>query len=458
MMQAKILLAEDDPQLLGLLAEFLQEEGYQVNTASDGHRARAALEEEEFHLALFDLMLPGLSGLELLSLVKSRTPETEVVIFTGYADLESSLTALRLGAYDYLVKSGLRLEEVGAVVARALEKSRLAQDNRKLLAQLRQTQAELARQRAQELAQIRRIGESLAGPLTREGLVQGVLNLIWESLPLDILGLELEGAAVKRPRQNYRVRPGLDESGFKSFKAWLQAGAVSPGAGEMPGRPESCPFPALIWSRLGEGEISGLVAAGRQDPFNPEEEALFRIFALQADAALKNLGLFEQVKSLALRDSLTGLYNYRHLWEVLAYEVEKSRRYRQPLSVLYLDIDDFKLINDRYGHPQGDLVLKEVAARLIKAVRLADLVCRIGGEEFVILLSQTAVEQALVLAERLRAAISTPPIPLPDGDLQISISIGYAGLQPEMSGEDLVRQADAALYRAKQGGKDRVCA
>ena len=159
----------NDPQLLGLLAEFLQEEGYQVTTAPDGHRARAALEEEEFHLALFDLMLPGPSGLELLSLVKSRTPETEVVIFTGHADLESSLTALRLGAYDYLVKFGLRLEEVGAVVARALEKSRLAQDNRKLLAQLRQTQAELARQRAQESAQIRRIGESLAGPLTPGG-------------------------------------------------------------------------------------------------------------------------------------------------------------------------------------------------------------------------------------------------------------------------------------------------
>ena len=199
------------------------------------------------------------------------------------------------------------------------------------------------------------------------------------------------------------------------------------------------------------------MAGGREAPFTPEESELFDVLILQGEAALKNLELFEEVKSLAIRDGLTGLYNYRHFWELLGYEVEQSRRYETPLSLLFLDLDSFKVINDNLGHSQGDAVLKTLADYLQGALRQADVICRYGGEEFVVLLPKTPLEQAMLLAERLRQKISEQVIPLPERDLRFTVSIGVAGLSPGMDGEALVNAADAAMYQAKQGGKNQVC-
>jgi len=137
--------------------------------------------------------------------------------------------------------------------------------------------------------------------------------------------------------------------------------------------------------------------------------------------------------------------------------VELARRYQHPLSLLFLDIDDFKKVNDTLGHPVGDLVLKALGNYLQAAVRQADLVCRYGGEEFVVLLAETEAQQAKISAERLRAGISHIPVDLPERQLYFTVSIGVAELGPGMDGETLVKAADAALYQAKQTGKNRVC-
>jgi diguanylate cyclase (GGDEF)-like protein len=125
--------------------------------------------------------------------------------------------------------------------------------------------------------------------------------------------------------------------------------------------------------------------------------------------------------------------------------------------MLFLDLDNFKVINDTLGHPQGDVVLKTLATYLKSAVRHADVVCRYGGEEFVLLLPHTAPGQAMLLAERLRQKISELTIPLPNRDLQFTVSIGVAGLTDNMTGADLLDTADAALYRAKEAGRNKVC-
>jgi diguanylate cyclase (GGDEF)-like protein len=457
----KILLADDDPLILRTLNDFLSGQGYVVKATASGQEALEAIKEDKFHVALFDLKLPDLSGLELLSYLKSDTPDTEVILFTGYAGLETAIQALRLGAYDYLVKSEVRFAELQAVVERALERRRLSQVNRELCENLQQAQEELKKRWAAELVQIRRIGEALAGPLAWEQLIQGLLNLIWESLPLAVLGLEVQGMGEELPLRDYRCQEGLTELTLAAFQAGLQARlkllmkSSADVSAEEPTSPEM-PFPAMLWEEIQAGEVLALVAAGRQAPFTAEEAELFRIFILQAEAALKNLLLFEQVKSLAIRDGLTGLYNYRHFWELLAREVELSRRYGRPLSLLFLDIDDFKKVNDTFGHPQGDLVLKTLAGYLQGSVRQTDLVCRYGGEEFVVILAQTPAEQGRVMAERLRTGIAATPIAVPGRELKLTVSIGVAGLKPGMNGEALVQAADDALYRAKQAGKNRV--
>ncbi len=159
---------------------------------------------------------------------------------------------------------------------------------------------------------------------------------------------------------------------------------------------------------------------------------------------------------MAIRDALTGLYNYGYFKEALHYEVEKSRRYKTPLSLLFLDIDDFKRVNDTLGHLKGDKIMRQVAAILKKGIRQADLLCRYGGDEFVMLLSQTPPDQAMVLAERLRQRIAQSSMNRLEQGLKITVSIGVAGLEPEMSTESLIKEADEAHYRAKQAGKNRV--
>ena len=456
----KILLAEADPQMLAKLSEMLRQRGYAVRAVADGLEAQKALEEERFHLALLDLGLPGLSGLELLSRIKSDSPYTEVILFTGEGDLDSALQALRLGAYDYLLKSEMRLKKLASAVARALERRRLAQSNREVLLHLRRAQGELAQQHSQDLSRLRRLGESLTVPLTWEQLFHGLLSMIWDSLDLQVLGLKFQRTRKELTLEAYRHQPGLREEVLASFKVCL-ARRLHLWAEPWQKPPENPrlekPFPEILWAEFHTAESLALVAGGRQTPFTSEESELFRVIVLQGEAALKNLELFEEVKTLAVRDGLTGLYNYRHFWEILAHEVEQSRRYQTPLSLLFLDLDNFKVINDTLGHAQGDVVLKTLADYLREALRQADVICRYGGEEFVVLLPKTPVDKAMKLAERLRRKIAKIVIPLPEHDLQFTVSIGVAGLLPGMSGHGLVEAADAAMYRAKQAGKNQVC-
>ena len=447
----KILLADDDGPLRETLREFLAGQGYAVTAAADGHEAMAAIKEQEFALALLDLMLPGHSGLELLAHLKSRTPDTEVILFTGHAGLESAVQALRLGAYDYLLKADLRLGDLQALVARALERRHLARENRALVANISKAQEELVKRRSRELTQVRQIAETLAGPLTWDQLVRGLVNLIWDSLPLDLLGLQLKGPEGKTPLSAFRRRPDLPEAADQIFHDLL-LGQLAP---DPPPPPAGTPLPAMLWERLQVGNTALTAAAGRREPFSPEETELFRIFILQGEAGMKNLALFDQIKSMAIRDALTGLYNYGYFKEALHYEVEKSRRYKMPLSLLFLDIDDFKLVNDTLGHLKGDKILRQVAAILKRGIRQADLLCRYGGDEFVMLLSQTPPDQGMVMAERLRRRIAQSSLNRQQ-QCKVTVSIGVAGLGPEMSTEDLIRAADEAHYRAKQAGKNRV--
>ncbi len=447
----KILLADDDQQLRETLQEFLADQKYEVTAVADGYEAIAALKEQEFGLALLDLMLPGYSGLEILSHLKAHTPDTEVILFTGHAGLESAVQALRLGAYDYLVKADLRLADLQTLVARALERRHLALENRELVENISKAQEELAQRRARELAQVRQIAETLAGPLTWDQLVRGLVNLIWDSLPLQLLGLQLQGNEGELPLSAYRCQPDIPDAMYQTFQNMLEQAATDPGTPTA-----GTPLSAMLWERLTVGYVTLAAAAGRREPFTPEEAELFRIFILQGEAGIKNLILFDQVKSMAIRDALTGLYNYGYFKEALHYEVEKSRRYHTPLSLLFLDIDNFKRINDTLGHLKSDKTMRQVVAILKKGIRQADLLCRYGGDEFVMLLSQTPPEQAMVLAERLRQRVAQSSLARLEQGLMVTVSIGVAGLGLEMSMESLVKEADEAHYRAKQAGKNRV--
>jgi two-component system cell cycle response regulator len=166
----------------------------------------------------------------------------------------------------------------------------------------------------------------------------------------------------------------------------------------------------------------------------------------------------EQLEQLTRQDVLTGLANRRGLDELLSREVGRSKRYSCPMSVVMIDLDRFKEINDTYGHQAGDHVLREVAEIVRRAVRTQDIVARYGGEELAILMPETAMEQAAMVAERLRVDLSNAVIRWRDHELRVTASFGVVGTptMPTQEPAELVRLADRALYRAKALGRNRV--
>ncbi|MCL4217352.1 MAG: sensor domain-containing diguanylate cyclase [Candidatus Hydrogenedentes bacterium] len=200
--------------------------------------------------------------------------------------------------------------------------------------------------------------------------------------------------------------------------------------------------------------------------FSAQEVSFCEIVAEAASNALERSHLFENIQRanerlerLAITDGLTGLYNHRHFRERLEDEFFRARRYHLPMSCLILDVDNFKTINDNYGHLSGDKVLREIAERIQRAVRKSDFVARYGGEEFVVLMPQTAMKGAVTEASRLLKELRKLPYPgLPETEA-VTVSIGVAVLDHEnmLDCEALIRAADGALYEAKRQGKDRYC-
>jgi two-component system cell cycle response regulator len=181
-------------------------------------------------------------------------------------------------------------------------------------------------------------------------------------------------------------------------------------------------------------------------------QAAARVKRLQDELRQRN----EELDLVSRTDSLTGLHNRRHVEEYLARLLSLARRNGEPIAVLLVDIDHFKLVNDGHGHDAGDVVLREVADRMARIVRLEDMVGRWGGEEFLVVLPNTATQGAAELAERLRQAVAEEPCRLPDGGaVQVTISLGCAASLTDDAGP-LVRSADAAMYEAKESGRNRV--
>ena len=167
----------------------------------------------------------------------------------------------------------------------------------------------------------------------------------------------------------------------------------------------------------------------------------------------------DTLRELALHDGLTGLYNHRYFQEVLATELERAGRYGHPVSLLMMDIDFFKKVNDNYGHPAGDHVLQEVGRVLVALVRQCDFVARYGGEEFAVILPETGVHGAKVLAQRLRRGVEQKEIEHNGQPIAVTISIGLSGEDlgnSKVSRAGLIEASDQALYRAKQNGRNRV--
>lgn len=310
---SRVLIVDDDASILGVVSEVLSDDGYQVSTAGSGEEAIELLQSASFALVMSDIRLPGINGIEVLEHIKSVSPRTNVIMITSHGSLETSIDALQLGAYDYLLKPFEDLSLISNAAKRAVNAYNLDLERSQLMHSLKLSNEKLAR-------------------------VNRILH------------------------------------------------------------------------------------------------------------------------GLAVRDGLTNLFNHRHINEILDKEIVKALSDGSDLSLIFIDVDKFKVYNDVNGHHNGDKLLRELGTLMRESVRSQDIVARWGGEEFVVVSLGTNEATAMRVAESLRATIATHEFE--GAEIQpherITVSAGVASLQKQKSKAALVEAADGALYEAKNNGRNQV--
>src|SRR4051794_12284971 len=317
---------------------------------------------------------------------------------------------------------------------------------------------ELQRERARLQEAIRRVGESFAKGLDRVGLLEIVVQTA-----VDGIGAAAGRATMRRStddRLSEVARAG-DPAAFERALHAAEAAVLDAGQVAEIQLGGASALAAPLGATEEGDRVIGVVSVARGDrAFTAGERELFSYLTNQASVSVENVDLHETVQRQAVTDELTGLFNHRRFQEVMTAEVERARRYGHELGLIMLDIDNFKKINDTYGHLQGDEVLREVAHVLRQSSREIDEPARYGGEEMAVALPQTDLEGAYQFAERVRGRIEALALPLPDGDgvMRVTASFGAASLNSAggIDKDALVASADSALYQAKRAGKNRT--
>ncbi|MBW7990631.1 MAG: sensor domain-containing diguanylate cyclase [Planctomycetes bacterium] len=190
--------------------------------------------------------------------------------------------------------------------------------------------------------------------------------------------------------------------------------------------------------------------------FEAGDIALIELFSQLIGASIGNIKLFERTQRQAITDGLTALVNHKTFYEVLEKELWRSRRYGGQISLIMVDVDNLKKINDAYGHRAGDKVIKEISKRIKKCIRQIDTAARYGGDEFAVILINTSLIDASVVAKRMLDAVSNTPISWNNEEIELSISVGLCQYDAQGTPEDIMGRSDQALYLAKQAGKNTV--
>jgi diguanylate cyclase (GGDEF)-like protein len=331
----------------------------------------------------------------------------------------------------------------------------LATEFNNMSAQLAARLGELEREQSRVRRSIRTTGDAFANNLDRDALLELALRTAMDATGADRGRVSGRGESgdeltelVRRGRLNELETLIVDSE---------QEALEGDGIGQALSK-ELAMASVALGAVTSDGPPHGLITVGRPGPnFNEDDLELLRSLAARATLALANVNLHHDVQRQAVTDDLTGLTTHGRFQQLLGAEMEHVRRYRYPVGLVMLDIDDFKSIDDVYGHPQGDVVLSAVADVLRDNSRDVDVAARYGGEEMALILPHTDLGGTYVIAERTRQAIEALRIPFLDraGALQITASLGGAA-SVDGHKDELISAADNALYVAKREGKNRT--
>lgn len=452
-MTARVLVVDDILANVKLLEARLSAEYFDVITAMSGPEALAICERAQCDIVLLDVMMPDMDGFEVCRRLKSNPAmqHIPVVMVTALDQPSDRVKGLEAGADDFLTKPVNDL----ALITRV-----------RSLARLKMVQDEL-RMRAMTSLEIG-IGDPQLEAATDTGLNGRILVVDDRQSSVDRIVQAL------RKEQRVDVEPRAQEALFRAAEGDYDLAMVSLSladfdplrlCSQLRSLERTRGLPLLV---MAEAEDEARLMRGLDIGINDylmrpidrnEMSARVRTQVRKKRYSERLRDNVQQSIEMAITDALTGLHNRRYMERHLGTLVEQATLRGKPLSVLILDIDHFKSVNDTYGHDVGDEVLREFAARIRKNVRGIDLTCRLGGEEFVVIMPDTDAGVASIVAERIRARVAGEPFPIQKGSraIDITVSIGMAQCRLSDDGaEPLVKRADQALYQAKRSGRNRV--
>ncbi|MCC0033682.1 MAG: PleD family two-component system response regulator [Hoeflea sp.] len=452
-MTARILVVDDIPANVKLLEARLLAEYFEVLTAADGMTALSICDQTPVDLILLDIMMPGIDGFEVCERLKQnpRTAHIPVVMVTALDQPADRVRGLKAGADDFLTKPVNDLQLMTRV--KSLIRFKALSDELRL-------RAETARGMGLET-----LLAPHQGKLDEPGMV-----LLVESRAntQDRMSRALSGIAEITAIGDPQA--ALFEAADKPYELVIVSSSLEDYdplrlCSQLRSLERTRFIPMLVVAEQGEEDlVIRALELGVNDyllrPLDPNELVARSVTQIRRKRYSDRLrASLSQSVEFAVTDALTGLNNRRYLDTHLATLVDRSNRRGRPLSVLITDIDFFKSINDTHGHEGGDDVLREFARRVRGAVRGADLACRYGGEEFVVVMPDTTFEIAAQVAERLRDAVAGAPfsISASGAAAPVTTSVGIATLEADGEGADsLMRRADKALYQAKNNGRNQV--
>lgn len=481
----RILIAEDSPTQRQIIRSVLTREGFDVILACDGIEAVTQAFRERPDLVVLDIEMPKMNGYQVCRLLKDdrRTAHIPVIMLTSRSQETDKFWGLKTGAERYVTKD-FKLSGLASTVHELLAGMDYAERPRQALAG-----GDVSSQ--EDVDVLSRVNDLLDRKLYEATVINEIskLNTLSEDCGVTISSIltviakvtdcyfcsvflidELE---IVTHIQNAVGSAFYEDARLKAFDAAAQL--LHPGTNLAQVREVIDADPGFM-----EGTVEGFeevrsmlsiqlqargatiavlsLASQRDDAFSEEIRRVLEIVEYPVSVVVDNARLHEGTKRLAITDGLTRLFNHRHFYELLEQEFHRTKRYKTQLSMIMIDIDFFKHINDTYGHQVGDDILKELANVIAREVREVDILARYGGEEFAVLLPQTKLDQAQAVAERIRSAAEKYEFNTPEGIIKVTVSLGVAGYPENQvnSQTELVQMADTALYAAKKAGKNCV--
>jgi two-component system, cell cycle response regulator len=483
----KILVVDDSPVIRNALEDVLVTAGYSVTTAANGIEGLDVIHQNEFDLMFLDIDMPNLSGLQVCRMLRNepRFSDFPIIMLTARGQKQDQYWGMETGASAYLTKPfdpGNLIDKVREVSEEYRERRERVRAAAESLPRLDDESGdvlfkagELQETQLFKMTLVNKIFQIATSQFDLQQTCNSIADIFTSVIDFDLgmfllteeeriklfvnvphpITRDFFMSAKKRMMDEFKEQAGVKDLARDNAEVEL----YDPERNMLKETREMKlkGFDTVLLET--KGDKFGMFAMARGErPFSADEMKTCRLIAGQSSIVIDNVRMYERIKRFAVADGLTGLYNHRYFQEQLEKEYSRARRFNLSLSLIMVDIDHFKRLNDNYGHQQGDIVLKGMSGILRRSVRDIDLVARYGGEEFVVVLPETPKKNAVIVADRIRESLEEYEFEYDAGVLRATASFGVSGHPDDdiTTRLDLIAKADEAMYQAKRDGRNCV--